>query len=134
MADEWRCDEGLRAATVRALEELAGRALDGSLAGPFRIGVDSIPIRCGVYIVYDTAERCVYVGKAASPVDARRVETRILKEHLANLQKRDAFDHAYVLPVRDPTSPDALLKLEGWVSLHLRPRLTRRSPRVRRSV
>lgn len=122
----------MRASTIRALEELAGNALDGTIVGEFKIGVDPIQIRRGVYMVFDVLGRCVYVGKATSLLDARRVNTRIVSEHLANLKKREAFDTCYVLPVRTMATDTTLEVLEGWVSRHLKPSMGRRAPRIRR--
>lgn len=118
--------------TKRALEEVAGTALEGSLIGPFRIGIDEIPVNRGVYIVYDQVGACVYVGKADSLLDARRVETRILREHLRELKKLEAFSTCYVLPLNAVVSSATVQSIEGWVSRHLTPSMTQRSPRPRK--
>lgn len=105
----------------RALEELAGRHLDGGIVGPYTVGGPTIPEKSsGVYVVFDSEERCAYVGKAFSLLDANRGVSRI-HEHVRELRKREVFATFYVLPLRAATTVGQVERIEGWVARHMRP-------------
>ncbi len=114
--------------TRRALEEIAAQRLDGGLLGPFMLGQDEVPLLAkGVYIAYAADHACLYVGKVASELDRGRLRVRI-GEHLRNLRKLNAWNELYVLPLKASTSNAGVEKVEGFVSMHLLPVMSRRSP------
>lgn len=115
-------------ATVRALEEIAGRFLDDGIRGPYEIGELPWPVHArGVYIVFDAWGKCVYVGKVCSDSDAQRLQSRF-REHLSDPTKFDNWHHFYVLPMKQRASNMAIEKTEGWVALHMQPSGSQRSP------
>jgi hypothetical protein len=107
--------------TRRALEELAGVHLSGGILGPFTIGRDALPPgQRGVYVVMDPEGVCAYVGKAFALRDSQRVQGRI-REHVTDLQKRDAFAEVYLIPLKATTPPRRVEMVEGWVARHMCP-------------
>lgn len=123
----WAVDD-LKAATKRALEEIAGHFLDEGLRGPFEIGTEPWPVHDrGVYVVFDAWDMCVYVGKVCSSSDSERLRSRF-REHLNNAVKRETWHLYYVLPLRAAASNAQVEKTEGWVARHLQPSGSQRSP------
>jgi hypothetical protein len=123
----------LKPETVRALEEIAGPNLEGSIEGPQEIGVGVWPAYArGVYVVFDAWDNCVYVGKVCSATDSERLQSRF-SEHLSDPVKLNSWHHYYVLPMKDKATNAYIEKTEGWVARHLRPTGSQRSPNPRRA-
>lgn len=118
--------------TARAIEQIAGPLLVGTLAGPHEIGLGEWPIHArGVYIVYDAWDKCVYVGKVCSDADAERLKSRF-NEHLGDPRKLNHWHHFHVLALNGKASNAHVQKVEGFVARHLRPTDSLRSPNPRR--
>lgn len=132
MANDERTRGQLNPYTVLALEQVVGPCLDVGAVGPVVVGVDPVPqFPRGVYVALDTQGRCAYVGKVCSELDSGRLRTR-LNSHLREVAKRENFDCIYFFPVKSGVSNREIERIEGWVSRHLRPRLGKRAPDVRR--
>lgn len=117
----------MNSTTYRELLAYAGRSLLREHPWPIRAGVPfPLDPQAAVYLACDTAGHCLYVGSVARQAGSG-LAARVA-EHLADPNKRAAWDHLWVIPLRPETDVSHVRRIEGIVGAHIGPSHNRRLP------
>lgn len=116
-----------------ALCYYAGGYLDGRIPEPIAIGhgdpVPDVPV--AVYIAVGVTGAVLYVGSVVRPKDSAGAGSR-LGEHLRNHAKFASWNQLYLIPLKSSTPVEEVRRIEGRIGAHLRPRMSRALPRLRK--
>ncbi|MET8577234.1 hypothetical protein [Streptomyces sp. NPDC005012] len=111
----------MKQGTYRALAELCGAHLTGTILEPLSPCPDAMPdARCAVYAAEDGRGSVCYVGSVCRPEDPRGLANHIA-EYIAELAMTTKWDRIYVFPLHGETPEPDVRRIGGDIAGWLLP-------------